>query len=198
MSELRDPQVFWDKLNALPEIKKEIPAKARRAIEAMLPHKGLHCRIVHRVAGLGSLGRPRFAALVKWQGGLIVREAKALVPSAWAWANDERAAKLQYRKILKQAIRCPDPFLTLSDGWVTRRLAPDCSRVTLEALPKRDAFRLLEAMGWETANIHAGNLKAAKKIQLDLATRPKRWLETATKAMTDATTREWRQWSGHA
>jgi uncharacterized protein (DUF2252 family) len=37
--------------------------------------------------GGGSLGRPRFVAVADWRGGVIVREAKALVPAAWDWAH---------------------------------------------------------------------------------------------------------------
>jgi len=67
----------------------------------------------------------------------------------------------QYDRIVKQAIRCPDPFLDLRKGWIVRRLAPDCSRVELTMLPKgHDEYKLLEAMGRETANVHLGSKRA--------------------------------------
>lgn len=50
-------------------------------------------RTVHRVAGVGSLGCERFVALAKWKGGRIAREAKALVPSAYIWGNDQKGSE---------------------------------------------------------------------------------------------------------
>jgi hypothetical protein len=88
---------------------------------------------------------------------LIAREAKALLPSACVWAGKKKDNHPQYEKIVKQAIRCPDPFLQLRKGFLVRRLAPDRSRVELTMLPKgRDERKLLEAMGRETANVHLG------------------------------------------
>jgi uncharacterized protein (DUF2252 family) len=79
---LHAPEQFWEKLHALPAEKKAPPAGARKAIEGMMPEKGLDWHIVHRVAGLGSLGRERYVAIADWRGGSIAREAKALAPSA--------------------------------------------------------------------------------------------------------------------
>lgn len=99
----------------------------KKVLTAALPSKKLPYQIVHRVSGLGSLGRPRFAALTVSDGSLIAREIKALVPSACVWARGKRDGRIQYQAILKQVIRCPDPFLQLRKGWVVRRLAPDCT-----------------------------------------------------------------------
>jgi hypothetical protein len=64
-----------------------------------------------------------------------------------------------------------------------RRLAPDCSRIELSAMPKeRDELRLLHAMGWETANVHLGGLKAPVLLA-DLKKRPRNWLLRAAQAM---------------
>jgi hypothetical protein len=57
------------------------------ALERLLPKDGLRYRLLHRTAGLGSLGRQRWAAIAEWRGGLIAREVKAIAPSAWVWAN---------------------------------------------------------------------------------------------------------------
>ena len=100
------------------------------------------------MAGLGSLGRLRFVTIAEWNGGQIAREAKVLVPSACAWATGKDDDEPLYDKIVLQSIRCPDPFLTVRKGWLVRRLAPDCSRVELTALPKdRDEYKLPEAPG---------------------------------------------------
>jgi hypothetical protein len=194
-SELRDPVKFWDKLNILPTIKTRIAGRASKALMSSMPSRKMRCRVVHRIAGLGSLGRQRFVGIGQWNGGQIAREAKALVPSACVWFTESEAQDSQYDQILKQAIRCPDPFLVLHKGWVVRRLAPDCSRVQLTMLPKgHDEFRLLQAMGREIANIHLGNVSAIGKIKRDLKKRPDDWLHMAAKSMVQATTKDWRDW----
>ena len=45
-------------------------------------------RFARRVAGMGSLGRPRFVGIADWRGGCVAREAKATAPSAWLWASE--------------------------------------------------------------------------------------------------------------
>ena len=60
---LKDPEGFWARLNAIPSIRQEPPASATKAMRRMMPERGLQYRVVHRVAGLGSLGRRRYVAL---------------------------------------------------------------------------------------------------------------------------------------
>jgi len=195
-SELRDPAKFWAKLIQLPTLKTGVPVKARRVLAEALPAARLDYRIVHRVAGLGSLGRQRFVALAEWKGGQIAREAKALVPASAVWFRGERKIRSQYEQVLNQVVRCPDPFLEIRKSWVVRRLAPDCSRVELKVLPKdQDQYKLLEAMGRETANIHLGSRRAIEKIKRDIGRRPDDWLHTASLEMVQATTQDWLSWS---
>jgi hypothetical protein len=190
VSDLRDPVAFWARLESLPTVASGAP---RKALELMLPARKLPYRIVRRVAGVGSLGRPRFVALADWGGALIAREAKALVPSASAWARG-RATGGNPAELWKRAVRVPDPFYAISGGWIVRRLAPDCSRIELAELPgRRDERKLLRAMGWETANIHLGSHRAA--ILRDLKKRPRRWLDEAALQMADDVTRDWRAWT---
>jgi len=150
----------------------------------MMPGRRLEWRISHRVAGLGSLGRERYVAVAQWHGGSVAREAKALAPSACVWAAEGKGtAPIHYQEILNRSVRCPDPFVRLQRRWIVRRLAPDCSRIELSALPaEHDTLRLLEAMGWETANIHLGTLKP-RAILADLKKRPKGWLFQAARRM---------------
>jgi len=199
-SKLRDPIRFWEKFNTLPTLKTRIPGKAAKVLQSAMPSRRMRYRVVHRVAGLGSLGRQRFAGLGEWEGGQIAREAKAVVPSACGWLSGENDNASHYDRIIKQAIRCSDPFLTLRKGWVVRRLAPDCSRVRLAMLPKgRDEYKLLVAMGKETANVHLGSKRAAGRVKCDLNKRPDDWLHTAAKAMVQTTTEDWLSWcaAGH-
>src|SRR3989442_1736966 len=77
---LHDPETFWDKLESLPTVKPPVPKGVLASLRRALPERDLKVRIVHRVAGLGSLGRQRFVALAAWRGGRGAREAKALRP----------------------------------------------------------------------------------------------------------------------
>ncbi len=191
---LKDPLPFWEKLDALPKADK-VPAGAVKALRRLLPDPHLPLRISHRVAGEGSLGRQRFVAVTEYQGGRIAREAKAAAPSACFWAQGEKgSSEVLYQKILDRAIRCADPYVKLKGRWILRRLAPDCARIELSALPaQRDEIRLLRAMGWETANVHLGTLKAGA-IRRDLAQRPAKWLFRAAARMTEAIGEDWEAW----
>jgi hypothetical protein len=190
LGRLRDPDVFWPKLDALRPAWGDIPHETLRAA---LPERGLPYRVVRRVAGVGSLGRQRFVALTDWRGGRIAREAKAWLPSATVWATSRASAGVSGAALLRRAVRALDPTYAVSKGWIVRRLAPDCSRIELEDLPHgRDEERLVRAMGWETANLHMGRKRVV--ILADLKGRPKRWLETSALAMADSVETEWRQW----
>jgi len=70
--ELRDPVRFWQKLNGLPKIRTRLPGKAAKALDAAMPSRKMRYQ-VHRVAGLGSLGRQRFC----WPGRMGRRPDRA-------------------------------------------------------------------------------------------------------------------------
>jgi hypothetical protein len=193
---LRDPQLFWKKMDGLASWRGRTAKSALRAIERLLPCKGLEYRIVHRIAGLGSLGRERFVAIAMFEGAKIAREAKALAPSACVWAAGAKGSeRLLYQEILNRSVRAIDPFVHLKGRWIVRRLAPDCSRVELTSMPKeRDESKLLHAMGFETANVHWGTPGAIKAVLQDLRRRPADWLHVAAANMVKATTQDWREW----
>ena len=184
---LHEPELFWQKLHVLPEVKKKPPAGAVKGIARMLPERGIRGAMKHRVAGLGSLGRERYVLVAEWRGGSIAREAKALAPSACFWAEDGKGSPpILYQEILDRAVRCRDPFVKLQRRWIVRRLAPDCSRIELAALPKeRDEILLLRAMGFETANVHLGSATAAV-LEADLKKRRAGWLAAAARRMEKA------------
>ena len=198
MTILRDPVAYWEKFERLPVSRKPAPKATRRALEKMLPEPGLKYRVAHRVAGLGSLGRERYLALAEFRGGKIAREAKALAPSACVWAMKSKSdASIHYQEILDCSIRDRDPFVRLKGQWIVRRLAPDCSRVELSQLPKqRDEYKLLQCMGFETANVHLGTAKTARLIAQDLRHRYEHWLHEAAAAMVKATLKDWQAWRG--
>lgn len=189
----RDPERFWQKMGALPRVK--APAKVRMMLATHLPRPGVKFRIGHRIAGLGSLGRPRYVALAHWEGANLAREAKAMLPSAFGWALGRPSERLHCGAIVARAVRCRDPHFAVSDGWLVRRLGPHCSRIELWMLPKkRDEWRLLEAMGRETANLHLGSSASVAAVRVDLDRRPKGWLLAAAKQMADATLTDWKTW----
>jgi hypothetical protein len=199
-NKLRDPVVYWEKMSQIPGLTQLVPPAIKKGLTQSLPEPGLRVRFVHRRAGLGSLGRQRITLLCEWRGGMIAREAKPLVASAWAWgARATGEHKIWYDAILKQSVRVQDPFLALHGTWIIRRLAPLCSRIRLGDLPKeRDELRLLRAMGWESANVHLGGGRAVRAIAKDLARQPSNWLRNAAAKMTQVTSREWREWGKSA
>jgi hypothetical protein len=192
---LRDPGVFWEKFADQPALE-NVPQEVHDVLRRYLPEPGLNYRVVHRIAGLGSLGRQRFVALAPWRGGSIAREAKALAPSAWLWQQAHPGDDLHYEKALTTAVRMVDPWVHLAGRWIVRRLSPDCRRIELESLPEdRDELKLLAAMGRETANIHLGNGAAARKaIGDDLDKRPRKWLLKAAQAMVASVCADWKVW----
>ena len=192
--ELCDPAHFWAKMARFPVVH-EAPGSARKALEGLLPAKDLEYRLLHRISGVGSLGHERFVAIADWRGGRIAREAKAAAPSAYVWAMGGGSKRILYEEILESACRALDPFVRLRGRWIVRRLAPDCSRIELTSLPKKvDEKRLLEAMGFETANIHLGSKDTAKAIRKDFSRRRGDWLHDATKAMTESVLEDFESW----
>jgi hypothetical protein len=195
-NKLRDPVRFWEKMENIKKLPVVVPAIVKRVLTQDLPEKLTDGTFVHRRAGLGSLGRQRFTFISNWRGGLIAREAKPLVSSAWFWAREElNPSQLWYEEITNNAVRVPDPFIRFEKNWVVRRLAPDCSRIELADLPvERDEFRLLAAMGRETANVHLGSRSVVDRVKRDLKARPKNWLRKAAARMAEATTADWKEW----
>jgi hypothetical protein len=195
-SKLRDPVIFWKKMDANPTAKGEIPESAREAIEHMLPEPGLPYRLARRRAGLGSLGRTRLVGIAEWKGARVAREAKALLPSALQCIHPNRVpSEILYGAILRRAVRCPDPFVQMRGHWIVRRLSPHCSRIELDALPtNQEECLLLQAMGRETANIHVGSEDKRRAILKDLRGRKGIWLLAAAQAMADAMEKDWGVW----
>ena len=196
LQHLGDPVQFWKKMDALPGVGADVPVSAREGLEHLLPRPRPEYRVARRRAGLGSLGHMRFVGLAEQSGGRVAREAKALVPSAWLWAESHQGPlEILYQTLLTQAVRCRDPFVEMRGQWILRRLAPDCTRVPLEGLgTEQNELRLLRAMGWETANIHLGSAGAAKSVLKDLKARPTGWLAEAAEVMAEVTERDWRDW----
>jgi hypothetical protein len=194
LNKLRDPVRFWDKLNQWPRADK-VPAEVKNFLTHALPGPVSQVKIIHRQAGLGSLGRRRFTLIAEWCGGYVAREAKELRLSAWHWMDKKQSGKIFYSTVIARAVRVADPTVYTQQQWLIRRLAPDCSRIELNQLPtKRNELKLLRAMGLETANIHLGTKNSVARIIADLRQRPSRWLYKAARAMEEATINDWKAW----
>jgi uncharacterized protein (DUF2252 family) len=193
---MRDPILFWERMRALSTARGTLPSNVRGLLLQRLPDGAARVRFARRRSGLGSLGRERLVALAEWHGAAIAHEAKALAPSAWEWAHPTHpAGRIHYLDVVAGAIRSPDPLTDVREGWLIRRLAPDCGRVELAHLPKRrDETRLLKAMGWEAANVHLGTRGAAKSILVDLTRRRQGWLRDAATRMARLVRADWKEW----
>lgn len=198
MDNERSPKKFWKKLTAvLDQPVARPPAEARELLVRSFPDESLVAQFrFHRRVGMGSLGKPRFLALVQWQGSWIAREAKAVAPAVTQmFRGGSSRAKSQVATILSLARRCPDPFFIPGPRWNVRRLAPRCSRIDLGNLSTlSDVERLLESMGAEVANVHAGAAATRTSILRDLNSRPKNWLVDASRAAEKSVLADWKSW----
>jgi len=197
LGEERDPVRFWANLAQGRTV--DAPDGVRKLLQKQLPDGARSLRIIHRIAGMGSLGRPRYVALADWGGGMVAREAKAMLPSAYAWANKLREKRIFYDAINDGPIRVRDPFLKTKKGWLLRRLAPHCTRIELDDFPqKRDELHILKAMGQETANVHFATPSALPRVRHDLKRRGAQWLYEAASKMAAAIRAEWTEWRATA
>ncbi len=204
LDELRQsPAAFWNELfTELTPVEPAECGSAQRVLEDAMPAPGLTLRWFRRRAGRGSLGKPRFVAIAEWHGGQIAREAKARVPSAWLWARPpQRASDFEspIREMLAHAVRSPDPTLQLTSEWIVRRLRSHCVKLGLEAFSHvENEARLLDAMGFELANVHLASRDAASAIESELRERDASWLHALAKRFSRAIQDDWKCWTSLA
>jgi len=156
-----------------------------------------------RSAGLGSLGRPRFVARAMWCGDYVVREAKAVVRSAWTRAQRNGGRAIRCMEIAGGRYRAPDPWYRVADGIAVRRLSPNNRKISArgkEEPPEAGSAerqvstdvlsgeRMLRAMGNELAAVHLGCGDVGAAVRNDFTARRREqpeWLaqaaETAAK-----------------
>lgn len=196
LEELREPRAFWEALEKHGESCEDPPPEAERLLRRELPEERTPETVFRRVAGMGSLGMPRFVALAEWAGSPVAREAKQLPPPAYYWARGSRARRpRRYSTRLADLHPHPDPCYRPDGHWVVKRLAPDCAKVKLTHLDDDAArLRLLEAMGFETANLHLGSAESAETLLHDLDARERGWLKAAAKEMASALLEDYDEW----
>jgi hypothetical protein len=176
---------FWAELQAAKPAKR-VPEKLRKAMEAALPEPGIHVRIAARVAGAGSLGRPRLVALGEHRGGPLAVEIKALLPSCWIKGRETGLAA----RMAASRFRSPDPSLNYRKRLVTRRLAPNSRKLTFAEIAVALREQLIAAMAAELAAVHAGDEKDRLRIQADLTHRKRGWLKAAAGRVAEWTAEE--------
>ena len=203
--QIKNAAKFYKKLKACSPPTDPAPSAAIKLLEDSLPEPGIAYQLLHRQAGLGSLGRQRFVALTSWRGGMPARETKPMVLSACLWASPERTPReLLIKKAIDTAVRCPDAALRFGENWICRRLAPDCVKIEVidsaedkDLLSPEELPGLLELMGSETANIHLGTRGARQVILSDLDKRRQlhpKWLYEAVDLMLARVVADWKEW----
>lgn len=200
VKKLKSPAQFWGKLAQQLSPCKTRDEEAIAVLKTHLPDPDIAFSVRQRTAGQGSLGRPRFVALVDFAGGKLAREVKKSLPSACVWAGLSKDERSFFNAAVAHSLRSADPVLSEESGWIVRRLSPDCSRIELTDLPRhRDEHLLLRAQGAEAANMHisAGGAAVAARILKDLRARESGWLHAAVKKMARVVKQDQRDWSDY-
>ena len=187
---------FWKKFNVKKgEGQPPPPPRFRQALDAAMPKGAQVVAYWPRSAGTGSLGRLRWVALANWKGGPVVREAKAIVNSAWSYAQGSSDARLRVEELAEGRYRAADPWYHLSDGILVRRLSPNNHKIEVKALgASLFAGDLLEKMGLELANTHLALDVLSDAIRGHLKQRSKEWLLRATAEAVKVTEDDFADW----
>ena len=184
---------FWKKIEGAHQ--EPAPPGYRRAIAAAMPDRRLAIRTARRTAGAGSLGRPRWIGIADWRGAPVVREAKAVLPSAWDRANGRGTAKIRCGEVASGRYRAVDPWFRVERGIAVRRLSPNNRKIEAGdgavALPSPP---MLEAMGFDLAGVHLGAGDRGGAAGRDLARRKRGWLLASATRMATAIERDHEAW----
>jgi hypothetical protein len=183
---------FWKKLSATRA--RPAPRRYALAIESAMPEPGLAIRTARRSAGTGSLGRPRWIGIADWRGAPVVREAKALVRSAWSRAHDHSGTGISVGQISTGRFRALDPWHRLEGNVVVRRLSPNNRKIEVEDPSSLFSREMLQAMGFDLANAHLGVVNRAAAIKHDLSKRKRGWLATNARQAADTVLRDFKAW----
>jgi Uncharacterized protein conserved in bacteria (DUF2252) len=176
------------------------PARWLKLFGQALPEPSITLAYWRHTAGTGSLGRPRWLAYGTWRSGPLLRECKALVPSAWTRAH-RGGGRSRLNDIADNRFRSPDPWYEASGNILVRRLSPNNRKI--EAADRRDASRLLHpdllwAMGRDLAAVHVGVRDRRDAIRKDLEKRKQRWFRTCVESAAEFVAREHAAWKKSA
>jgi hypothetical protein len=179
---------FWQEVHGYPDAKP--PTHVKKYLKATLPKGAQVERFASRSKGGGSLGRPRFLVIATWNSGRVVREAKALVPSAWVWAHGTNQPS-RFLDVASSAFRSPDPILRIKADFILRRIAPDSRKIELADVQVRGLTEdLLAAMAADLGSVHAAS-DIVDLISADVDKRPDGWLQEAAETAKAATEQDY-------
>ncbi|OWV81003.1 hypothetical protein ATY77_22400 [Rhizobium sp. R634] len=182
---------FWERYEALPEGKKPAPGPYIWVLADALPPGAGSFVAKPRSGGTGSLGRPRFVAYAEWLGGPVLREAKALVPSAWSLRHRPQDTAIHAGEIAGGRMRSADPHYRISGRILVRRLSPNSRKIEIDEHPEiLLSPTMLDLMGFEIGNCHADDAAAAAAILHDLQARGPEWLQEAARTAASAVSAE--------
>ena len=184
---------FWKKIAAVRA--KPAPARYKKAIAAAMPEPRLSIKTARRSAGAGSLGRPRWIGTADWRGELVIREAKALVTSAWSRVHGPGHGASRAGELANGRFRSPDPWYLIKDGVVVHRLSPDNRKIEVEKdRPGLLTPEVLQIMGLELANVHLGAADRRHAIKRNLDMRKRGWLGANARKASHAIAQEYKDW----
>ena len=196
---------FWQGIEKqhramLKQKKPELPPSAWRKLFAAAAPEGTPALAFWRHAsGNGSLGRPRWRGYAIWRSAPLLREAKALVPSAWNRAHGGK--RLPLNAIACGCYRAPDPWYAAQKTVLLRRLSPNNRKIDVES--QSDVMRLLQLdllwyMGRDLAGVHLGLGDYRDVLRKDFATRKPRWFRANVERTTEFVAREYAEWKKSA
>ena len=181
----------------------EPPVSYIQALEVARPDPGVELTFWPRVAGTGSLGRPRWIGWGMWRGAPIIREAKAMLPSAWTRRTGS-STRIRCHEAAFGKYRSPDPWYVLQDTILVRRLSPNNRKIEVA---KDDSKKselvnepILTAMGRDIAAVHLGAVDRRAEIRDDLAKRKHKeadWLAAVVDKLARSIRGEQDAWNEH-
>jgi hypothetical protein len=195
----RERAQFWKKIEKKrAQGKKRRKPPPRRYVEALgkaLPRGVDELEYWPRTAGTGSLGRPRWVAYAQWRGAPVLREAKALVPSAWVFAKQGGDETIRVSEIANGRYRAPDPWYTIPGEIVVRRLSANSRKLDVEDHgPELLSEKMLRAMGHDLANIHLATHGRGAALKRDFQDRANPWFRTSVDAAVEFVSGEYQEW----
>lgn len=190
----KEREAFWADYAGLGPGGKPAPARFVEALAASLPEASGHIAAMPITRGSGSLGRPRFVAYVRqWRGGPVLREAKALLPSAWSLSHNPADREIRAAAIAGGRQRSPDPHYRVSGRILVRRISPNSRKIEVKSGARALlSGSMLELMGLEIANCHADDPERVAAIREDLRERGDDWLHEVASDAASATEKEWK------
>lgn len=191
----KNPLQFWSNLDHLPSAI-AVPAEVCEALERSLPVNTMF-RVRTRVAGSGSLGRPRYVGIAQWRGGPLAAEARYIPVPAAAWAaGHHRDVRTYHNRVLETAHRAPNLRAGVWKGVFVRRIGPDITNgVGTEPVENhKQLIRFSKACAIEIGNVHAGTPGAQMQVLEHLNRLPGGWLAEAAQIMMNRNQEDFQIW----